>query len=1846
MADQVVTLRLTADGTGVIKTVDLVSKGLGGVGKSGAVAGQQVTQSFAKAQTGLDAFKNQIKTLKQQLLGVGVGALGLRGISALRQAADEYTNLNSRIKLVTSSQAEATAVSNQVFAIAQRTRADLSATGLLYTQVARSSASLGVSQAQVAKITETVNQSFVISGATLESAKNAMVQLNQGLAAGALRGDEFNSVVEQAPIIMDLLGASLGKTRGELREFAAQGGISAKILTDALLTGAADVQKQFDGMAITISGASQQISNAFVRFVGESSNAVGASSLLAAALGLVAENFAILANAALLLGGVFAGRLLVGWAVTSLAARSVAIELGIAGAAATGFGASLAGAGRAALAFAGGPIGLLVLGLGALVLATRADTAARAAHAAAIEAERKRVANLTDDLEFFADTLSKPTKIVALADIQAQANTAAAELAKARQEMNKNTNALDLLNKAAGSTADGQARMSTLVRSASKTVDEQRAIVDRLTAAFDKLAGVLLTRLGPEVEAVKTAFANLSFSPQSLGSLGSALGNLFGKQGEVQAADQGLQTLLANAAAMTTDLDGKLKTVGKSAVQIAQDTANAILDAAKAARLPDGELAKAQAVGQALVDKARAYDAAAAAAKAAQSSANELARAERTVNDVVVSLTDHSESLASATRGPLVQAEQAHIEALRKIASAGGKGVTAAAKLQTSAIAQARVQSAVTAAIEAENKAYGANIAALELDAQARAAQLGPLDDILAQYQAEIDVLSASDEARARVIDSQEIEAATLKVVGEMQRLNAEALRNGTALTKIDTEEIRRRITAKQQELSLEKAQEALRTQGGNTGFLGGLDGKTLFSGSSFEDLLSNAVRNAFSTKNLSGFFDSFGKAFSRRVGESGEAAGERISANVAGALSFVDGAIKAIKEEGIVGGLLTVGSQIPGIVGSIAQGIKAAIGIFKSLFGKKPKLTLSGSSFAGAEANITTAFGQIFLDNDRTKIESDKILTAVRDFDSAIAQAVGAFAGGAERIAAISDRLVNFTSKLKGGDATPENLLKERFGAILSTFDGVIQAFVNKGFGLEEQVQRLAEVLSAEADFNAADLGIDFSVFLDIADTMKIAGESVAETAKRIVGSVALLESLSDRAGVVFDATGEAFIRLATKVSEVAGGLDKTTALFNTFFDTFFTAEENAVNAVATTDATRTSALAAVGLDPAVSNAEFRTAFLAALPTASAEEINAWLQASSAIRAASDAQDAYNAILNKDAVILAQALDDFNAKVADLGEELIRSNLTEFGSEIRDINQWADDARKQLTDLAHAAGLSAASEEDLAAVHQIAALRAGEAMRKLRARALELVSQLQGTRLDTLGEQIAAIEAAQQAANQSQLDGIDAVQQAAADSAQAQIDAQRQIRDFIANIDIGASGGLRPRDQLTAGLGRFQELLALARGGDANAAQALPGLVDELLRLGQQVFASGDGFFALKSDLLGGLNEIANRPIAQVGGAGGGGGSTAVTVSPELQALYDERDALLAQQTAAQRLELAQQLSAAIRDLVIATGEPLADITASLDLNLSALIADLGINLEDLSTSTAAQLATVAQSMGVNLTDLAAQVGVDLGDLADAQSLLNDALQGSIAGLPQEQRDQLEPLLASVEAAAALGDTAGVETGIDAMTQAINQMSPLIRDQLAPFFADIAPIDYTQLDALAFIDNSTRDLLIESQSQTDLLRSMERFIKQPPVVPPSEPIIETAREAREFNRIGIDHGSQFERMLRNMAALNNAQGIASFSVGTGFVPRTGLYQLHQGESVFPTAVNSFFRRAGFPVAATGAAGDSSQVVAAIAKLRDQQRVAAERAEARMNALEQAIARSGKDQAEATKRQTEALRVR
>ena len=212
------------------------------------------------------------------------------------QYTDAFTNLQNKIRTVLKPTEDLGTVTHNLLKLSNDTRASLESTTTLYTRLSRSTQDLGLSSEELYSVTETINKGFALSGATAEEAAAAITQLSQGLASGALRGDEFNSVAEQAPIILEAVAAATGKSRGELRDLAADGAITADVLIKSLQSYSKVIDMEFSQTNTTFEAAQQRLNDNFTIMIGELDKLINFSGNSVAAVEGLSNGLTVLSS--------------------------------------------------------------------------------------------------------------------------------------------------------------------------------------------------------------------------------------------------------------------------------------------------------------------------------------------------------------------------------------------------------------------------------------------------------------------------------------------------------------------------------------------------------------------------------------------------------------------------------------------------------------------------------------------------------------------------------------------------------------------------------------------------------------------------------------------------------------------------------------------------------------------------------------------------------------------------------------------------------------------------------------------------------------------------------------------------------------------------------------------------------------------------------------------------------------------------------------------------------------------------------------------------------------------------------------------------------------------------------------------------------------------------------------------------------------------------------------------------------------------------------------------------------------------------------------------------------------
>ena len=224
-------------------------------------------------------------------LGLG-GAAGLIGGGAIAgiitavagatagiaAAGDQWTKYENRLRAAGEASETLGARMEQLTDLALRSRGSLGSVIELYSGLRKATQDLLRPQDQVAQVTETITKAFTLTGQSAASASAAIMQLNQAFASGTLRGDELNSVLEQAPALARLIAKEFGVGVGQIRALAEQGKITAERVFDAILKGGEDINALFAKTNPTIESSFTGLTDSVTKLGAELDKTMGLSS--------------------------------------------------------------------------------------------------------------------------------------------------------------------------------------------------------------------------------------------------------------------------------------------------------------------------------------------------------------------------------------------------------------------------------------------------------------------------------------------------------------------------------------------------------------------------------------------------------------------------------------------------------------------------------------------------------------------------------------------------------------------------------------------------------------------------------------------------------------------------------------------------------------------------------------------------------------------------------------------------------------------------------------------------------------------------------------------------------------------------------------------------------------------------------------------------------------------------------------------------------------------------------------------------------------------------------------------------------------------------------------------------------------------------------------------------------------------------------------------------------------------------------------------------------------------------------------------------------------------------------
>lgn len=286
--------------------------------------GRITTQQYTQATKELAKAENQAAGAATSLAGVARSALLALGVSfsvkQVLELGDAYTNLQNKIRTVSASNEELESRTQDVFDIANKTRQSVDAVATVYSRTAAATKQLGLSQQELTQFTLSLNEAVALSGATSNEARQGLIQLSQGMALGVLRGQDLRSVMEELPVVADVIAKQFGVTRGELTKLAESGKISAGQIVEAFKNARVELAEKFAKSVPTIGQAFEVFRNNVEQFIGQLNAAVPISATFAKGIVGLSKNLGDLAGVVGILALAFSLKL-----VPSIKAVGVAV---------------------------------------------------------------------------------------------------------------------------------------------------------------------------------------------------------------------------------------------------------------------------------------------------------------------------------------------------------------------------------------------------------------------------------------------------------------------------------------------------------------------------------------------------------------------------------------------------------------------------------------------------------------------------------------------------------------------------------------------------------------------------------------------------------------------------------------------------------------------------------------------------------------------------------------------------------------------------------------------------------------------------------------------------------------------------------------------------------------------------------------------------------------------------------------------------------------------------------------------------------------------------------------------------------------------------------------------------------------------------------------------------------------------------------------------------------------------------------------------------------------------------------------------------------------------------------
>lgn len=1382
----------------------------------------------------LDDFGDRLQSIDRatsatasSLARMGHGFTAFLGAREIIQAADDWGQFASRMRMATESAAEYEQAQQRMAASANETFRSINETResfILMNPVLRQ---MGLSLDESIDAIDTFSGLLVVNAASSERASSAQAALAKSLQTGRIESDAWQSIMAAMPSLVLTLAKSSGMAEAEIRRLGVSGKLSVETLTAALVDANAAVLDQVRQMPTTVGDALTNLHNSFTEYVGSTNDAVGATRFFASTIGVVGEHFEALANAALLVAGGIAGRYVAALGIAGVEKAKLLLQTRAATIAEIAHQQSVA---RSAALQA-----QAALSSNALAAARQREAAATAA-AAAAQAKLTTASSLASGaMTLLGGKIGLVTTVLAAGAAAwllwgSRAADATKKAADAADEHIEGVlSRLRELNADIGRYTRGQA--DAAIGSGEQALKRNAAEAEMLASRIEKIKA--------EIGVAR----DFGYSQQHIRSKNAELIEAEHKYQDVLSREREIQARVATAREQAAR-------AGVAAVQEFTD-AN-VVGQTRVAR----ERAKLQAEFDRVMRDAGGFNPALPEHVAAQAALNQklvelgksgrtaktgLSEAEKATRDMIKAGVDLASTLDATAAGyagdffqkweSLSAAYRAGKISLEELIAAQGRYLAQQPGIKAAADAAEK-------AVEARNHALESLVgtesqrAASQEEANARAREeletLGMSEQQLAAYTAaKYNAAAAADEQAAAELD---VAAALLdqqrqlpEVAAQYRRLAAEKRRSalanqeaaGLAIEKGNAE------AAQAVNAEWERSSQQIESAIYDAIVSGGVDGAEILKRTINSLVLQPAVRMV-----VQGGTNAMMGLMGMAMPGSSSAGGSDAISQLVGW-----GAPKALGPLGGTAGLVSAGASLFAgtAAGAFGAGMAGGLSAFGSL--AQTGAAISGGIAAGGAAGAGYVVGAVM-----------PYVAAI----AGIAAALGAFKGptyhsgaavehGADdrqsvlrHKASVGDTRVwgGFTETDAKGGAAYAKPLQDLARGVTDTIENAFGIF-----GQKVQVSAYA-AFGADGDDKSRGLLRIFDAdgqLLGANSDQLLRGAKYSKDAQK-----GFLEFTADSAGVIRDVLLQA--DLPAWFDDMLGALGDTPS----------------VDALAGV-ISQAQALVAVGerLGPVLGITTEQLAALAA--------------GAGGVDVALGALDAYYQEYFSESERLAAATAALAGDFAELGLEM-PATKAQFRQLMEGIDLTTDEGRElyaQLLAVAPAfAQVANAANAAADAANAAAAAQASSLMRRL--------WQAQGDIASMRAAELAELDASNWAIQQqiwaledqaSAATAASSATSSATDSLRALAEAGKRIQDYLIGLKSGALAALSPEAQLAQTRAQYQRDLAAARRGDLDALERMPQSTDAYLGAAQAYYASGDLYQSIFAKTV---SELENLPAVK----------------------------------------------------------------------------------------------------------------------------------------------------------------------------------------------------------------------------------------------------------------------------------------------------------------------------------------------------------------------------------------------